>query len=214
MATSTTTWVRVHRSGSGAIVVSAISCKLVPGNHALQATTTKRPLWTANSGKPYLLFDGTDDALVSPFIPGSAGTIAIAAKVPASVAATGIMIGGGTTVGNKRCRIVMNISGKPSFDFNTSAIQSGINDYRNADVVAAMTWGGGVVRFYESGLLIAEQSVAANMDGTGSGFALAAIEGGSGTFFAGGIYAALALSRFATPAEIAGITSLFQRTYQ
>lgn len=96
VASATTAYIRVGPASSTSTLVSgfgAISCKLVAGNHARQATTTKRPLWRANSGKPYLQTDGSDDILVSPFIPTAACTFGIACRI---TNASTIMLGGET----------------------------------------------------------------------------------------------------------------------
>lgn len=218
VATSTTTWVRVHRSGVGAIVVSAISCKLVPGNHALQATTTMRPLWKANSGKPYLSFDGSDDKLISPFIPTAACTLAIACRFPATDASSRIMIGGGTSTGNKRCFLGKNATdGKPIVGWGSENTNSGFgSDLGATDHVMLMTGDGTSRDLWIDGALVDSRAPTGGPDGTGGGVGLGEYNNGDSpsTLSAGNLYAALALNRRATPVEIAGITSLFQRTYQ
>ena len=50
------------------------------GNNLTQGTGTKRPLYAANGGKPYELYDGTDDHLLSSIIPGAACTLAFSGR--------------------------------------------------------------------------------------------------------------------------------------
>lgn len=48
------------------LTISSISVKAIAGNHATQATTTKRPLLQQDAGgQLYLKFDGVDDALAT-----------------------------------------------------------------------------------------------------------------------------------------------------
>lgn len=45
--------------------IDDVSAKELPGNHAFQTTTTKRPLYQSAGRYSYLAFDGVDDALVT-----------------------------------------------------------------------------------------------------------------------------------------------------
>lgn len=210
VAVGTSTYLSSSETANGR-TLDNVSLKLIPGNHALQATTTKRPLWKANSGKPYLNFDGTDDYLGTPYIPGSAGTVAAAFR---SATASAFILAGGISTGNKRCRIGLGAGGIAQFDFNTSAEAVGSTDLRNTDAILIQTWGGGVHRCYVNGTLLVDEAVSANMDGTGAAFALGSIEAGTSAFSSARIYAALARSTLSSPSEIATITREFQRTYQ
>lgn len=216
VATATTLYLQVYGGyGTTGTYVEAdgISVKAVPGRHALNATGTQRPLYKTNAPYPYLTFDGTDDRLVGPYIPNSAGGMAVAFR-DNGVSATRYALAGGTSTGNKRCRIGKTSGGNIEFVFNDQfSVTSGTN-YTGVDVVAAQTWGGGVRRCYLNGELFLEESRAANMDGAGSGFCLGAQEGGGSSYLSGRTYAALATSDMLTPAEIARITSDFQRTFQ
>lgn len=186
------------------------SIKRIPGNHILQATTASRPLWKANAGKPYLAFDGVSMDMRDLYIPGAAGTLAVAFNKPTG---GGYVVAGGTGTGNKRARLYLNASGFATFDFNTSAFAADAVDHRNANTLMAMTWGGGVFRGYVNGSLVSEQAVAANMDGAGLGYALGAVEGGGGSFALMSLSAAVARSAFSTPADIARINAEYQRTF-
>lgn len=201
---------------SWTVRISPPSFKLLPGNHALQATTTKRPLWKANSGKPYLNFDGTDDFVQQVYVPGAAGTVAVAFNA-ANLDA--IALGGGTATGNKRLRVgLANTSGRPRIVFNDSTDQNiGANvDRRSTDVLIALTWDATGWAAYLDGAASPTGSAATvpNHDGAGSGFALGSLESGGSNFMNGRCYAALARSVRSTPSEIALINSQFQRTYQ
>src|SRR4051812_46634211 len=69
------------------------------GNISSQGTTTARPTWQANSGKPYLSADGVDDCEVSAVNPSAAMTIAMAFR---SATAGGIVPGGGSSGASQR----------------------------------------------------------------------------------------------------------------
>jgi hypothetical protein len=67
-----TTAITFTDSGGGCSF-TVTSIKLLAGNHATQATSTQRPTYQVDSnGKPYLLFDGVDDGMVTGTI--TAGT--------------------------------------------------------------------------------------------------------------------------------------------
>ena len=54
----------VRNESAGTTTVTSISVRELPGNHATQATVTKRPILKIDgNGKYYLKFDGVDDAL-------------------------------------------------------------------------------------------------------------------------------------------------------
>lgn len=219
VATSSTTWVRFQRSGtSSTIVVSAISCKLVPGNHAAQGNTGQRPLYKTNNGKPYLSLDGADDNLQFPatLTPGSAGTIAAAFN---SSTGTATVFAFGTSTGDKRCRLTLDGSGRPGFVFNDQTAGAAVVpvavDYRNTWLVLLQTWGGGQRRCYLNDQLVINEARASNHDGAGSIARLGSIEGGSpANFVTGGISAALCLNRIVTDAEARNIVSQFRRTFE
>ena len=215
VATSTTTWVRVHRSGVGAIVVSAISCKLAPGNHALQATTTKRPLYKTNGGKPYLAPDESDGGLVSPVIPAGNLTVDIAARLTKGAAST-IMLGGGNSTGNLRAYIGIGADGVVLVGWGTSVFETSGPDRSGADMVVVVTGDGTGRDLWINGVQATIAAPSGAPNGTGGGMALGQFNnnGTPSSFASGNLYGALVLNRRVTPAEIAGITSLFQRTYQ
>ena len=69
VATSTTTHLTLYAWTTTAGNYSEydnVTVKLLAGNHATQATSTQRPTYQVDSsGKPYLLFDGVDDGMVT-----------------------------------------------------------------------------------------------------------------------------------------------------
>jgi len=45
--------------------IASISVRLLPGNHAVQATAAKRPTYQTSAGLHWLAFDGTDDSMAT-----------------------------------------------------------------------------------------------------------------------------------------------------
>ena len=62
-ATATTTWIRWYKTATNTTVISNISIKQIPGNHAYQATAGSRPMYRTNGKYHKLKFDGVDDFL-------------------------------------------------------------------------------------------------------------------------------------------------------
>jgi hypothetical protein len=63
---SSTGFVITRNSTNVDITIDSVSIKEIAGNHATQATSTQRPTYQIDSnGKPYLLFDGVDDGMVT-----------------------------------------------------------------------------------------------------------------------------------------------------
>lgn len=60
-------------AAAGSLSVSNVVIRELPGNHATQSSSLLRPTYQIDStGRPYLLFDGSDDFLVTPTItPGT-----------------------------------------------------------------------------------------------------------------------------------------------
>jgi hypothetical protein len=184
--------------------------------NATQATTTKRPIWKSNSGKPYLAFDGTDDFLTVPYIPDAAGTAAVAFRAN-NLNSTAL--GGGSGAGDRRLRLgLADTSGRARVVFNTpdDRLLGPAIDKRGSDTLIILTWDVTGWAAYLDGASspTAAAATVPNMDGTGTNFALGSLEGGVANFTNGALYAALALSRRVTPEEVALITTEFQRTYQ
>lgn len=207
--------VTIATAYSWTLRIGAPSLKLVPGNHALQATTTKRPLWKANGGKPYLNFDGTDDTLISPFLPTAAMTMACAFN---SATAGGILIGGGDSAGGHWAYLSLSGSGVLSGGWgvqNLTTIFGGAN-VLNANHVGILVADAVSVDLYLDGAPIYTAAPSGSPSGGTGGMALASFNdaGTPSTFSNSEIFGAIALNRRATLAEIALITSKFQSAYQ
>lgn len=216
VATATTTWVRFSKTTAVSITVSAISCKLVPGNHALTATAGQRPLWRSNSGKPYLQCDGTDDRLVSPSIPTANFTLAVAFN---ATAVSDVAIGGGASTGGKRAFIGTDAGGGIGYGWgDVNTLTNSTASILNANHVAILSGQGTTrVRLWLDGALVFDNStISTAPDGTGGGVALAGYNnnGTPASFMAGSLFAALALNRLVTEAEVLNITKQFQKACQ
>lgn len=214
VATATTTWVRFSKSAAAACVVSGISCKLVPGNHAIQTTTANRPLWIANSGKPYLQMDGVSDGLLSPFIPTAALGVFAGGQY---TGASQVMIGGGNSTAGKRGGLGNDASGKAGISWGTqSATATGSgSDIRNVNHTFIGT-GDAVTRdLWLDGVNLFASAPSGGPDGTGGGEALGYFNnnGSPVSGMSGRIYAAGAIARRITPAEIAMVHTNFNARF-
>lgn len=221
VATGTTTWIRLVRNAGGATVVSGISTRPVPGNHALQATAANRPLWKANAGKPYLLFDGANDSVTPPFYPMATGTgLTMAAAFNANVAAAAnCVIGGGTPTGDKRAFFGLSGVGALAVGWGTEIAETVPVDRRGANHVVVVTGdvSGRDVWLDNVNVTSLFSAVSGAPDGTGGALTLGGrqntVGGGPDRLFTGNIAAAVAINRRVTPAEIARIAADFQRTF-
>lgn len=196
--------------------IRAPSMKQVVGNHGLQATGVQRPVYKPNSGKPYLLFDGSDDALVTPFIPTANLTLVVATQMAGGAAAQNI-IGGGNTATNTRCSIGIGTSGQVQINWGSTsgATITASGDIRNTDRVLLITGDGTSVDTYMDGTLIDTRAPSGTPGGT-TGLSLGARNNNGSLlgFSTARLYAAAALNRRVTPSEISLITSKFRSTYQ
>lgn len=222
VATATTTHLSFSQSSSALAgefsEFDEVSCKLVPGNHALQATAANRPLWKANAGKPYLLFDGTNDALVTGLVPNATAGWTSAVAFNLTTAST-IALGGGTTSGNKRATIGVNGSGLLTIGWGTAVAQSPGADIRNANTVVVVTGDLAARSIYLNGVNVTSSFVASagGPDGTGGEMTIGARRDSAGgtpdSLINGNVRAALVRNRVSSPAEIARITADFQSTF-
>lgn len=212
----------IKRQGTNVdLTIGDITVKELPGNHALQAGSTLRPLWKENSGKPYLKPDGGDDVLIAPFIPTPSLTMAVGVQYPAGAASDTIVMGGGASTGDKRAYIGISATsgtGKVTVGWGNETIGFISNfgpDLRGTDHVIVLTGDVTTREVWVDGVLVHTRAAASGPDGTGGGIALGAYNnaGSQTSFSAARIYAALAMNRRATPAEIARITSQFQQRF-
>lgn len=161
-----------------------------------------RPVWIANSGKPYLKPDGSDDRLDTGFLPNAGGnglTLAVAARVDVDV---GAILGGGTTVGNKRAFLALTGGGLASFGWGTTVTVAG--NLLGQDITMLMTGDGAGRRGWVNGVEVSLAAPSGAPDGTGGGITLGAYNNGGlpASYLNGRIYGAVALNRKLTASEI------------
>lgn len=182
------------------------------GNNAVQATGTKRPFWFSNAGKPYIKGDAVDDSLNGPWVPTSAGAIAIAIR---PFTTSEISIGSKAT--SDRAFIGTDAAGKISAGIATvgQTVIFGGSDARGVDTVAIVTWNGTTVTLWRDGVSIYSGAQVGTV-ASAQGVSICALNnnGTVGSFSAARVYAAMGISRVPSATEIALITSQFQRTYQ
>lgn len=87
--------------------LSTFSVRELPGNHAIQSTSLSRPTYQVDSnGRGYLLFDGSDDFLVTPTItPGTDKAQVFAGVRKLSDAARGMLVELGNAPGLQTWRL-------------------------------------------------------------------------------------------------------------
>lgn len=213
-ATATTSWLTFQKTGATPSVISAIEVRLIPGNHALQATTTQRPLWRANSGKPYFSFDGSDDIIKTPFNPTSAMTMAAAVRVNASAADQYVMGGGETAT---VARAYLGVQGTTNFARAVWGSTSlfGAADITGSDHVLLATGNASTVSLWVDGVKVATATPTGAPGGATGAIGLGGINqnGTPSTWFAGRASAFLAVNRVVTDAEIGLITREMTKTY-
>jgi hypothetical protein len=221
VAASTTTHIGLIGSAvlGGKNYFDDVSVKLIPGNHALQATAANRPLWKANAGKPYLLLDGSNDALIGSFFPMATGTgltMAIAFNSTQGAVQT-IPMGGGSATARAFIAIIAN--GRLGIGWGSQVNQAGGSDLRNANHVVVVTGEGESRDVWLDGVNITADFAAAvgTPVSTGGPITLggrqATVGGAIDQNMPGNISAAVALNRRVTPAEIGQITSNFRSTF-
>lgn len=188
------------------------------GNHATQSSASFRPAWYAGSGRPYILFDGSDDRLLTAFVPTAAVTLAIACRINASGAAQ-LAIGGGASTGNHRCFLGAAVtSGKINVGWGSENAELTAGPVVTGSDHVILLTGDAVTRdVWCDGALVSSAAPAggAGPDGTGGGVALGAYNsGGSQVIFMGGrIYGAMAINRRLSPPEITLATAQLKRMY-
>jgi hypothetical protein len=118
-----------------------------------QSSALLRPSYQANSGVPYLSFDGANDDLASTMNPTAAMTIAIACR---TATASGFIIGGGASATSQRANIGLDASGRfaAGWGAQTSATIFGGVDIRNTDHVLILVATGTTVTLYVDGVSV------------------------------------------------------------
>lgn len=183
-------------TGTGTFQVDNVSFKAVAGNHALQATSGQRPTWQANSGKPYLNFDGVDDNLATLLVPATAGMTLAACLRPASTASLMRAI---SAQGSGRCGLSVDGSGLPAGQWGTvleTTIKGGAS-ITGTDAVTLLRANASVVELWCNGTLVYSGASSGAPD-TSFGLWIGAgnNSGSSSQVYTGRIYRAAAVQRF------------------
>lgn len=207
-----TSLVYVHPAGAGdddgglvaknnpTTATCTISIREIPGYHAVQDSTSFKPINTADGDD----FDGLDDRLITTFSPTASGSIA--ARLNGDTASRVIMGSQGATDG--RAYLAFDASGRIAGGVGTQATATifGGSDIRGAWHTAALTWDGSTVKLYLDGSEVysAAQSGTVN---TTVPMAIGALNanGTPAAFWDGLISNTLAIDRVLTPAEITNL---------
>lgn len=216
IATAITTHVEIRRTPAILSIASAISCKLVPGNHAINATGTQRPFWKSNSGKPYIVGDKNDDRLSTSVVPTTALTMALSCRLIKDPVLAMIAMGGGSSATPIRSFIGINGgTGQLAIGWGTARTDASGLDRSGQDMVVVVTGDTANPEVYVDGVPITLMA-GSGQPGGGASFALCAYNqnGTMSNFSDSRIYAAMVRDRRSTPAEVALITNQLKRTYQ
>ena len=110
-------------SGVSAATIDNISVRELPGNHATQSTSLSRPTYQVDSnGRGHLLFDGSDDFLVTPTItPGTDKAQVFAGVRKLSDATQAVVAGLSTNVGNPGVFMLLAPSANTTADYRWSS---------------------------------------------------------------------------------------------
>lgn len=165
--------------------VDNVSIKEIPGNHALQTTGTLKPVRQTTGAK----FDGSDDNWLTPYLAGAGSNFIVAlVDIPASIAATQMLIGANEGSDANRFRLCVSTAGAVRAAVGNTAIHDGTGDVRGQMLVIGMTFNGTTVDVFAD---------ASNVGSfTQSGTPTTSIpcrigarndNGGAGSFFAGSI---------------------------
>ena len=124
--------------------IDNISVKELPGNHLTQATAASRPQYQVDgNGKAFLLFDGTDDFLVTPTItPGIDKAQVFAGVRKLSDAAGGVLVEHSAAVVSNAGSLSMSApsGAAPNYLFRTRGSASQVDaSYTDASVAAPIT---------------------------------------------------------------------------
>lgn len=119
------------------------SFKAVPGYHRLQATGSKRPFYTEAGALRSLLYDGTDDCLVTPAIDYTGGdsvTVCMGLR-KLSDAALSMVVESSAALGSNNGTFYLNapVSASASYGWTTKGTAAASANYTNAGVAAPDT---------------------------------------------------------------------------
>lgn len=175
-----------------------------PGNHGLQATTAAQPKWQTGG---LARFDGSDDCLPTPLVPGSAMTLM--AKCAFSVNNSKVIMGC-QDASSGRCQLIFSSlqSLSAGVGNHDSATIFASTDISNSTHVVALTFNGSTVKLYIDGV---EEYSGAQSGSPSASVPITVgarnVAGTNGVFFDKDIYHALAIKKALTAAEIAAITN-------
>lgn len=122
--------------------LSTFSVRELPGNHATQSASLSRPTYQIDSnGRGHLLFDGSDDFLITPTItPGTDKAQVFAGVRKLSDAAREMLVEWGNAVPTGKFAIeAPNTAAQPNYYWITSGSLNGVASYTNAAVAAPTT---------------------------------------------------------------------------
>lgn len=144
-AVGTTTHLSIISATNG-LTLDNVSVKEVPGNHALQATGTLKPVRQTAGAK----FDGSDDNWLSPYLNASGNNFVVALlTVPASLAAAQYFVGAYDATPN-RFRLGFTTAGLLTGAIGSDASTLiGTTDRRGQTLVVGMSCDGTTMRLFE-----------------------------------------------------------------
>lgn len=166
VATSATLWLNAVQSANG-VVLDNVSVKLVPGNHALQATGTLKPTRQTTGAK----FDGSDDNWLPPYRSGGAGDFIVAlVNVPASVPTTAIVAGARAAADTQfalgfSATLGRTIAGVGSVATGAGGLSGTINRL-GSQVVIGLSANGSLVRLFDDDTQVIETAQSGSIDTT------------------------------------------------
>lgn len=143
-ATTTTRLLLLQTSASGAtasVPNASVSIKLLPGNHASQATAAAQPKYQTGG---LARFDGSDDVLLTGLLAGAAMTLMFKGKMT-----SGSKAFMGCEAGSSACSFILNASGRLSAAIGSGGtVFSSSPDLRGVLGVGALTFDGTTVQMY------------------------------------------------------------------
>lgn len=207
-ATATTTYFVIYVNSSADAATANfddVTLKELPGNHAvLSGANTLRPLYQITPKR--LLFDGSDDRLLTALNPTASGSIAMRLR---GTTASRVALGSqGASNGRAFLALAADGSLAAGIGADSTTTIKGSTDIRNAWATGVVTWDGATVNLYQDGVSVysGAQNGAVNttvpwMLGCLNNNATAA------SFWAGDIGAAVVLNRVLTPSEAISLTN-------
>jgi hypothetical protein len=186
--------------------VDSLRIDRIADNHGVQATTAAQPKWQTGG---LARFDGSDDCLPTPLVPGSAMTLM--AKCAFSVNNSKIIMGC-QDASSGRCQLIFSSLQSLSAGVGSqdSATIFASTDISNSTHVVALTFNGSTVKLYVDGV---EEYSGAQSGSPSASVPITVgarnVAGTNGGFFDKDIYHALAIKKALTAAEIAAITNLW-----